>query len=447
MIIRIHFSRIVNSHGSMRLASYMTIWVAYLAFMSRHSPRGIEWLPWHLQRIYNAVQYVKVNGYFYSNGFSIWSTCKECSYSASEWIGNIYLSSSVFKLFPYIFLNHFWGFEALQKFGPIVDRMAIFIAAAAAAELSIICLDKYGTLPKYFVGSACFLLFATTPWTYRMLLSSWLEIYFLPLLLLALLFFYHGRNATGCLLLFCASWFHYQWAVALVGFYGLFFLGSYIFKCDEQAKKYLPTYGNTIDGMVVIIFSIIFSPLFEGVLRWMALQDIVSASGSSLLYRMGISGVDIHNGGLLGALQFLGGNRVTVCLADYGSGTLIVNLTDGIARYNCILSIGSMLLLSVAAIAGLIILIKKSEQAKWIVFPLVYALLIFITFLQQSLSAHLMGYSFIFSFLFALGIVSVMAWLTEFIHSLTLRIALSVPSVLGIVFLMIRVSMLTGANG
>jgi hypothetical protein len=186
---------------------------------------------------------------------------------------------------------------------------------------------------------------------------------------------------------------------------------------------------------------------FEAAMKWFALQHLESASGSSLLFRMGISGDDIHNGGLLGALQFLGGNRVTLCLADYGGGVLSNSLTDGITRYNCFLSIGGMVLLSLFAIVGLVILLKKSVPAKWIVFPLIYALLLFITILQQSLSAHLMGYSYIFSFLFAAGMVSLMVFFARSVGSATLQVVLSIPCVVGIVFLAIRVSMLTGANG
>ena len=280
-----------------------------------------------------------------------------------------------------------------------------------------------------------------------MLLSSWAEVYFLPLFLMGMFFFAHDRNRYGLLMLFFASFFHYQWALAAAGLYGLLFLGSQFLVRDPYSKLYFPGYARTIAGVFILVSAMVIPTLFEGCLRWLALQNMKSASGSSLLFRMGISGNDIHNGGLLGALQFLGGNRVTLCLADYGSGVLSINLTDGITRYNCILSIGGMVLLSLSAIIGLVILLKKSAPAKWIVFPLMYALLLFITILQQSLSAHLMGYSYIFSFLFAAGIVSLMVFLAQFIGSSTLKLVLSIPCVVGIVFLSIRVSMLTGANG
>ena len=434
-------------HGAYRLGSYLTIWISYLIFMAGHAPRGVDWLSWHLQRIYNAVEYVKVNGYLSSYGFSIWSSCQDCGLSVSEWVGKIYLSSSIFKLLPYLFINEFGGFEALKLYGPLIDKLVIFIAAVVAAELIIICVHKYSVLPRYFVGVVAFILFVTAPWTYRMLLSAWIEIYFLAFFLFGLLHFAHGRTKTGLTMLFLAGFFHHQWALAVTGFYVLLFLGSRYFLRDEQAKQYLPDYGRTLGGILSIGGVLLVSVPFDVVLRWFALQHMDRASGSSLLFRMGISGDDIHNGGLLGALQFLGGNRVTLCLADYGSGVLSNSLTDGITRYNCFLSIGGMVLLSLFAILGLIILIKRSVAAKWIVFPLIYALMLFIAILQQSLSVHLMGYSYIFSFLFATGMVSLMVFFVQFIGSATLKVVLSIPCVLGIVFLSIRVSMLTGANG
>ena len=439
--------KVFDLYGAYRLGSYLTIWISYLVFMAANAPRGVEWLAWHLQRIYNAVQYLKINGYFSSYGFSIWSSCQDCGLSVSEWVDKIYLSSSALKLLPYIFLNHFWGFDALQKYGPQIDRLVIFIAAATAAELIIICVHRYSSLSSYFVGVVSFLLFTTAPWTYKMLLSSWAEVYFLPFLLLGMLCFAQGRNRTGLVMLFFAGFFHYQWVLAVAGLYGLLFFGSLYFKRDAQSKQYLPYYGRTVSGALSIMFTLVVWVPFEAAMRWLALRNMEGAEGSSLLLRMGISGDDIHNGGLLGSLQFLGGNRVTHCLADYSSGALTANLMDGITMYNCVLSIGGMLMLSLSAIVGLVILLKKSAPAKWIVFPLVYALLLFITILQQSLSAHLMGYSYIFSFLFAAGIVGLMVFLTQFIRSSTLKIVLSIPCVVGIVLLSIRVSMLTGVNG
>lgn len=438
--------KLLNLQGAIRIGSYLAIWLSYLAFMSNYAPNGIAWLSWHLQRVYNAVQYVKINGLFTSFGFSIWSSCQDCGFSISEWAGKIYLSRSVFKLFPYIIVNNFFGLDALQKYGPQIDRLIIFIAAAATAELIIICVHEFSLLPKYFVGIVCFVLFATTPWTYKMLLSSWSEIYFLSFFMLGMLFFAHQYFKLGLLMLFIASFFHYQWGLAIAGLYGLIYFCTQFIKNDTKVKQYLPANGRTVKGAVVIILLMTVAILFEIGLRWLATRSVESAEGSSLLFRIGIQGNDIHNGGLLGALQFLGGGRVTRCLAGHGSDILSADIMVRIAMYNCILSIVGMFLLSLFAIVGLVILLKKSSQAKWIVFPLAYGLLLFISILQQSMSVHLVGYSYIFSFLFAAGTIGMMVFLTQFIESATLRVILSIPCVVGIVLLSIRVSMLTGVD-
>ena len=440
-------TRMASSHPALRLVSYLTIWVAYLAFMASHAPRGIGWLSWHLRRTYNAVEYLKINGYLSSYGFSIWSNCQDCGSPESFWDEKIYLSSNALKLAPYIFLNHFWGIDALQKYGPMIDRVVIFIAAAAAAELVIRCVRSYSPVAPYVVGVACLALFATAPWTYKMLLAGWVEVYFLMFFLLGLLFFAIERNRMACVMLFMAGVFHYQWAVAVAVFYCLLFVISRIVKADQGSQLYVPPYGRGGSGRMAIVLSLMIPPLVELSLRLLAQQTLTLTKGASLLTRIGISGnfTDTHNGGLLGALQFLGGNKVTHCLARVDS--ISGGLADGMTRYYCILSVTGMAALSLAAVAGLIILLKQSTPAKWIVFPLAYALLLFVTLLQQSLSVHLMGYSYIFSFLFAAGIVGLMVYFSKFIRSSALSIALSIPCVVGIVLLSMRVSMLTDAYG
>ncbi len=421
--------------------------MAYLAFMESHAPRGIDWLPWHFQRIYNAVEYLQLNGYLSAYGFSILTACQNCSLAASEWVGHIYVSGTALKLAPYIFLNHFWGMEALKIYGPLIDRVVIFVSAAVAAELIIRCVRSYSSVAPYVVGVVCFALFATAPWTYKMLLNPSFEIYFLMFFLLGLLFFAHERNRMACVMLFMASASHYQWALAVATLYGLLFVFSLRTKGDQGSKMYVPAYGQAGFGKAVIVLSLVIPVVLELSLRLLAQQTYTITAGSSLLTRIGISGTDIHNGGLLGALQFLGGNRITHCLADYGSGIMPSNLVDGITRYNCILSVAGMGALSIAAIVGVIILLKQSTPAKWIVFPLGYALLLFVTVLQQSLSVHLQGYSYVFSFLFAAGMVGLMVYFSQFIRSSAISIALSIPCVVGVILLSVRVSMLTGANG
>ncbi|MBM23689.1 MAG: hypothetical protein CMD78_05400 [Gammaproteobacteria bacterium] len=433
-----------------RLITYGISWVAYLSFMASYAPLGNSWLHWHFQRIYNASEYLKLNGYFSSYGFTIWSSCENCVLNAADWVGNIYLSITSVTLSPYLMLNHFWGEEALELYGPLVDKLVIFIAAAAAAELIIKCVKNYSKLPVYFIGVSSFVLFSTSPWVYKVLVATWDEIYFLMFVLLGFLCFANQRNVLACLLFVAAGLFNYQWGMAVALFYTLIFFASLVTKEPVALKNYFPPSILESTHKLFMICSLLVGTLLTLTLRLLAAEGLDGSDGTPLLSRVGITGDDIHNGGLLGALQFLGGNRITVCFGDYGSGILSLNsanFLDSIAIYNCSLSIGGMAILSLLAIVGMLILLKKSEPSQWLVLPILFALLVFVTTLQQSLSVHLMGYSYIFSFIFAVGITGLMLYFSQLIKSSALGLVFLVPCLIGIVILSIRVSMLTGVNG
>jgi hypothetical protein len=412
---------------------------AYLIFMSMYAPHGIDWFTWNFYRIFNLAEYLRLNGYLSSYGFSIWTTCQDCNLSAES----IYASQNVFGYAPYIFVNHLWGKEGLQLYGPIINWLAILVSAVSAAELIVKGVKNYSKIPVYFVGVAGFALFLTTPWTYRMILQPWPEVYFLMFTLLALLSFSSHHNRLACLLLFVAGLVQYQWAIAVATFYALLTIVPYLTKDRIGSNDYIPPFGNERLGKLAIIASLLLPAVGFMVLRFILQQNFENTFGSSLLTRVGISGYDIHNGGLLGALQFLGGNRITLCIQNYISGNTAFTLLKGISMYNCLLSIAGMALLSILSIFGLCTLFKKSQSSKWIILPLAYALLIFITLLQQSSSAHLLGYSYVFSFLFAAGIASLVVFIAQYIRSSTLSIALAIPCLIGIIILSIRVSMLT----
>ena len=55
-----------------RVLFFLIIWILYLSFMNSYAPLGIEWTQWNFQRIYNFSEYLKINGYFSSYGFSVW---------------------------------------------------------------------------------------------------------------------------------------------------------------------------------------------------------------------------------------------------------------------------------------------------------------------------------------------------------------------------------------
>ncbi len=211
--------------------------------------------------------------------------------------------------------------------------------------------------------------------------------------------------------------------------------------------KYFPSDKGASNHITRTIFALLAPVLVIIFIRLLAQQYLGGGAGSSIFYRIGISGNDIHNGGLIGALQFLGGNRITHCIWDMDMQSLSGNLAMKIAIFNCALSILGMAIISILSIIGAYFLMKKSSIATSIFLPLIFSLLIFIAIFQQALSVHLMGYSFIFSMVFAIGITHLMILLHNRFGSLVIGFIFSIPCLLGILLLSIRVSFLTGANG
>lgn len=430
-----------------RITAYIAIFIGYLGFMSLYAPLGITWLEWHGQRIFNATEFLRMNGYFNSYGFTIWDTCNNCSLEYSSWKDRIYFSVHGISMLPYILVNHFGGKESLFAIGPIIDKFAIFASAILVSELFITSIKNKIYLPILLLSSACFTLFITSPWAYKMILATWFEVYFLLFFLLGMACFQKNKTFLGYLSFFCAGLFHIQWALAVIIFYILVLFASRIYNKEVEMMKYFPSYEGEFNHSMRIIFVLLMPVLAFISIRLLAQQYAEGGAGSSIFFRIGITGNDIQNGGLIGALQFLGGNRVSQCLGGQDLQSLSGDLAIKIAIFNCLLSTAGMAILSLLSLVGAYLLIKTSSIAKSIFLPLIFSLLMFIAIFQQSLSVHLMGYSFIFSMVFAIGITNLMVLLNKYFSSKVVGFIFSIPCLLGIFLLSIRVSFLTGANG
>jgi len=429
-----------------RIGFYTVIWLTYLFFITAYTPLGSNWLEWHSQRIINAVQYLELNGFFSSYGFTIWTDCIDCNLDKANWQDKIYLSTHGVSLAPYIILNYFLGYEGLQNYAHFIDKTAIFFTAVIISELSIIFFKKMG-LPKLVIGVVIFVLFVANPWTYKMIIAGWTEIYFTLFFLLGVLVAIHQHIKFGLVLFFLAGLFNFIWTFAFIIFYLLL---SFIPKLTKNkivdSKNFFPISLNTNQEFVYLIpFFTSFALIL--VLRTFASANFDIVSSSSFLERIGISGTDIHNGGILGALQFLGGNRVTQCVYSYEESMITSNLNLGIEAYNCILSITSLLVLSLVSIAGTFVGSIKFPLLKKITAPFSFSLLFLLLFFQQSFSAHLMGYSYIFSIIFSFGISYYFFNFISMKSNTSIRYIFALPIFLGILILCIRVSMLTGLNG
>jgi len=431
-----------------RLLIYLCLWQLYLTFMASHAPLGTDWLSWHFQRIYNFSEYLKLNGYFSNYGFSIWSICKDCSLDAGYEENKIYLSLYIFSNLPYVIINHYFGVENLKLYGHLVDKITIFITGILIAELLIKLQKNKNEMRNFIKAILCFIFFIINPWTYKMIIANWSIIFFVVFYLSGILMFLNNKQNIGLLLFFISGLFSYQSSAGVGLFYTMILIILYTKKRQNLIKSYFP---NVVDSKLLpckIIFSLFASVLFYFFLKFLATSGLEGHGGSSILERIGISGNDTHNGGLLGTLQFLGGNRITQCIVGSNMGLDVNNLSRSIFLYNCILSTISMFLISLISIFGLFIFYKKHNSFfKLITFPVLFLLLSYLLLLQQSSSAHLMGYSYFFSAIFSVGITAIIFRVLEKYNFSAIAITLSTPITIGIILLCIRVSMLTGING
>ena len=429
----------------LRLVSYSSIWCLYLYFMNQYAPHGTGWLSWHEQRITNALDFLRINGYFSFNGFGIWDYCSDCSLSKDLWSDKIYTSHHSISYFPYLILNYLFGKDALIYFGPLIDKFVIFISGVAISEIARGAVREKSKLPAFVISIICFSFFSFNPWTYKMILASWTEIYFLMFFLLGLISFNKAHHYLGLFLFFCCALFHYQWAFFIAFFYLSILFVQFLWLEKFSLEGYLP--GSNFRLNAKIALSLIIPTCGIILLKIITESGLESPSDSNVLYRIGISGVDIHNGGLLGALQFLGGNRVTHCISGIDLGLLSSSLDLQITLFNCILSIGSMFLISIVSVIGISQLLRQVSVSKVIILPLLFSLIAMICVFQQSLSAHLMGYSYVFSVLFAVGLTSIFSLTINSEKLTAIKIIFLIPLTLGVLITCIRVSMLTGVNG
>ena len=429
-----------------RFFLYAFIWISYISFMANYAPLGIDWLPWHESRIFNFVEYLKLNPYLQTYGFSIWSECNDCNSLFLYQPDQIYLSKHSLPFFHFIILNSIFGQDALIFFGPMIDKLVIFVTAVTCSEFFIKTQKSLNNLSVYFISITSFSFFAINPWTYKMLLGAWTEIYFLMFFLLGTFAIENKKIFLGLFLFFISGLFNYQWSLILGSFFVMLILLTQISNQKENSYLEFLKIKAGYKNIYKVSLSFLFPVLIFIVLRFAASSTVGSGSGSDLFLRIGISGDDTHNGGLLGSIQFLAGNRISQCVNGPILSSLSEDLNTKILMFNCILSLSGMLLISIVSILGFIFFVKHNSKAH-LLLPLAFALLATIMFLQQSSSVHLMGYSYIFSALFSIGLSSIFYFAANSNQHEILKITLLTPVFVGILILCIHVSMLTGING
>ena len=180
-----------------RLASYLVMTFLYVYFMELYAPGGLGWRDYHSFRIFNSIEYLRLNRYFTDFGFSIWTSCQNCDLGSSSWSDKIYLSQpALFQFWPYITVNHLFGRDAFLFLGPIIDKSVVFFTAVIVAELFVrftyraegnelsdpLRKSMNTALPASWLGLMVFTVYVSSIWSYQMQRAVWNESWFFTLL-------------------------------------------------------------------------------------------------------------------------------------------------------------------------------------------------------------------------------------------------------------------------
>jgi len=425
-----------------RLLGYLSIGFLYLIFMESHAPQGVKWAAYHGQRIFNAVEYLRLHGYFSNYGYSVWTSCVNCDLTAKILSEKIYLSSSAMKLWPYILLNEWGGKASLFSYGHLIDKFVIGATSILLSELTLAETNLRDRLSRFWLGCAVSMLFLTAPWTYKMMIAAWADIWFAFFLIIAFYALLSGKVLSSSVFYFMACVMHYQWG--LVTGAAIFFLSLLATKFSEDHLfgKFIPKFPRKTLGATAAFAISLIPAIQEILLRAYVRTQLANTDGSSLIWRIGVSGEDMHNGGILGALQFLGGIRITNCFRNPDGMLSALSLDAKISLFNCGLTVAGFAIISLVSIFGLNLFFRFHTKVGPFFFITAVGLLVFVSFLQQSLSVHLLGYSYIFSLLFSAGVVGFFEIFYFKSRSNAISMTLLTPIVFAICILSIHISML-----
>ncbi len=444
--------RILNKVWT-RLILYTSIAFIYWQFMKEHSPLGATWLPYPQERMLNAIHNIFNNFELVKYGFT--------SFSSPELISNGLINNqptetylvNILEFIFYIPLKLIGSDSLLLSVGPIVSISLISLCAACWAEISIHLIGKNINISKLILSISIYLTFLTSTWAYRILLSiPSHNLHFLLFTLLSILSIFKSRLRIACFFYCLACLFSYQWGfIVSFGYITLLLSGFLTGKIKIIIKEYFPWAVQNIFFAPLTLLIGLFPSLMTycQALLLKYFESPLQQSNSSWLYRIGIDTVsNIHHGGWLSALQFLGGNRITLCLNPDNTMVLLENaLERNIYLFNCSLSILGLGVLSILSLIGILATFIYNTSSRWIIFPLLFSLFLFAFTFQQSWAVHLQGYSIIFAPIFSLGLFGGIILLTQNSRLANITNVTFLPMTLAIVISNIRVSYLTGVNG
>lgn len=279
--------------------------------------------------------------------------------------------------------------------------------------------------------------FIFSPWAaYLIYKSTWYEPLFMLVAISAMTALCRNRIILGTTLLVISSIVHYQYMF----FVSIYFISSCILAIfNWQGKKAswrLPScieegINKNYQKLIWSSIGIMMFP-FHQARRFIAAALISlptnEINGSSTLSRIGLDG-NTHSGGLLGSLQFLGGYKWYYCISinNADSENILALSKRAISSItNCGLILITLAALSLVSIYGISLIYKcKSERFQianiWTLNALIFSYSGMLLIFQQSFTVHIIGYSYVWAFIFSIGL-SFLIYENFLIHGLPRKI-------------------------
>ena len=403
----------------LRVGIKVTISIIYYFVISAYAPLGLKWVNWHQMLVRSAAENLFDNPWLFHLGL----TQGHLDFNQIDHYSR-YPANYIVPSFQYVFhlsVINLLGADLWQKLVPIyhyciVCSIALMLSNLIEHELSSLAFYSKikrrisGTLLDDAIDVAVFSVFLFSTWTYRAIIAPWQELHFLFFFCAAMVLWKKQASArfsprrTGSLgtilpfiLYFLAVLNQYQWGF----FLGIFYSISLVFGVPSPKKMlYFPPSLSSYYQRLWHIF-VSFSPTFLLLLQLYLLGK--THLGSSPMQRIGLdTSASIHYGGFLSVFQFMGGNRVTLCVANFNPSLI----SSKIYAFNCILSVASIFLLSCISLVTIMLLIRSGHlPLSWFFLPVFFSFFFMAGVFQQSFSVHLMGYTIVYSIIFALGIV------------------------------------------
>ena len=229
-----------------------------------------------------------------------------------------------------------------------------------------------------------------------------------------------NKIILGTIFITAASLIHYQYMF----FASIYFVSAYMLSVFDWQDKNIKAIWRIPKSVDISInkryHKLIWSSIglvafpFHQLRKYLATSLIGLSpneiNGSSALSRIGLDG-NIHSGGLLGSLQFLGGYKWYYCFSIHSEVNKFISSLDNrtiSAIVNCELILITMAIFSVISIYGVFTIYNlKKNNIKitnlWVINVLVFSYSAMLLIFQQSFTVHIVGYSYVWAFIFALG--------------------------------------------